>query len=83
VAKAPKIAKSSFQFSHIEKLLPIFNGKARICMNILENEAGGPEFDISDAWSRLSLDNILCTSTGINLNIQIEKHNQYLKDVVM
>jgi cytochrome P450 len=75
-----KLIEPAFNSAILKSFLPIFNEKAMICMDKLGEKVG--EFNISQFWDRLSLDNILTTSLGINDNVQLEKHNEYLQHAV-
>lgn len=78
-----KLLDPSFSASVLKSFLPIFNDKARICMEILAEKANGTEFDMYEALTPLSLDTILATSLGLTESLQTSNTHTYVNDCVM
>lgn len=72
-----KIIEPAFNPNILRSFLPIFNANTRTFCKKLEACVDQPEFDISDMMARLSLENILFTSTGLRKDLQNTENDEY------
>lgn len=76
-----KILDPSFGHNILKSFLSIFNEKSQIFVKSLEKYSNSESFNIDEPFSRLALDNILTTSTGLRKKVQTEPRNAFLEDV--
>jgi cytochrome P450 len=77
-----KAADPAFRSSVLKSYLSLFNNNAKVCVELLEKRCvDGEIFNLTPVWERLTLDNILTTSMGINEHIQNDENSEYFSNM--
>lgn len=76
-----KFIEPAFSPVILKSFLPTFNTNTRTFLSKLDDTVGKPQFDLSHMVERLTLENILFTSTGLHRNFQNFESDEYLNHV--
>ncbi|KAF2352195.1 Cytochrome P450, partial [Trinorchestia longiramus] len=76
-----KMLTPAFHFKILEDFMGIFNEKSQILANKLVQHATGKEFDIFDMVTLCTLDTILETAMGLNMEVQRHSKTPYINAV--
>ncbi|XP_063709161.1 cytochrome P450 4C1-like [Culicoides brevitarsis] len=74
-----RLITTTFYFDILTRYCEIFQNKARIFCEVLDEKCDGEAFDIDKYFYRLTFDAILETAFGVSPNIQKDYENEYLK----
>ncbi|KAI6243300.1 hypothetical protein M3Y99_00124100 [Aphelenchoides fujianensis] len=80
-ARARKLLTAAFHFAKLEEYADVIDEHVREFVAILEKRADGQEIDFFHYVKYLTLDIIMQTTMGVNLNLQADNNHPYVKAV--